>query len=552
MRTRVLDTFAVGVRKAEWQGLRLAVLCIGVSAYASQHEYLDNAVRDAEAVYEAVNAIADCRAAIIRDPADKNVIRTHLRKHFLQPLAESPPEVVLIFVAGHGLQRGHNVYVIPSKASSEDATDLEEECLSHLKLFEWLKQFLDAPAKEMLKRVKFVVIMDVCRVSVPFESSANISPLSIDPEAGKAPEKLALCYSTARGGVASDGDKGSHSPLALGLLDAQKGIFAAGVSLKQGIENACAAVRESTKQRPITISLDEIGDYMLKPMPAHGCDTQRDVLEPLLVDVLCEVGVIHMDHCQVTRRGAPMKRLWDWAVSADGAHRIAVVGQGGSGKSTLAHCFLAEVGRELVSSIRLVFFLQAGDMMRGYRQLLKELKRMLRHSGPEPVKDEEVRAQVHMLLRSDCVKNKWIGVLDDLPSPVDTDSPEVSWLMDRYASAFPWGYGKTIVTSRSAEWVCVQHVGNGFTVSNFEVEEAHAYLKGMVHLWSEDEKGVAEVARRLSYFPLALASAAGWCFLLCYCVDVFEQYDCGPSTDILLFQGARGNTDSTRSNTWKS
>ena len=66
------------------------------------------------------------------------------------------------------------------------------------------------------------------------------------------------------------------------------------------------------------------------------------------------------------------------------------------------------------------------------------------------------------------------------------------------------------MTSRSAEWTDKRHVGSvGVAVSNFEVEEAQAYLKGMVQQWSGDEKGVAEVAERLSYFPLALASAAG-------------------------------------------
>ena len=84
-------SFEVGKREAGWRGLRLAVLCIGVSAYAN-HDRLGNTVRDAEAVYKAVNEYADCRAVIIRDPADKATIRKHLRTDFLEPLAETPPE----------------------------------------------------------------------------------------------------------------------------------------------------------------------------------------------------------------------------------------------------------------------------------------------------------------------------------------------------------------------------------------------------------------------------------------------------------------------------
>ena len=51
------------------------------------------------------------------------------------------------------------------------------------------------------------------------------------------------------------------------------------------------------------------------------------------------------------------------------------------------------------------------------------------------------------------------------------------------------------------------HVGGvGVAAVNFEAEEAQTYLKGMVQQWSGDEEGVAQVARRLSYFPLSLAS----------------------------------------------
>ena len=64
-------------------------------------------------------------------------------------------------------------------------------------------------------------------------------------------------------------------------------------------------------------------------------------------------------------------------------------------------------------------------MMRGYRELLKELQSMLQHPVTEPDKDEEVRAQVHALLRDSSMQNKWISVLDDLPSPFDTGSQEV-------------------------------------------------------------------------------------------------------------------------------
>jgi hypothetical protein len=141
-------SFEAGVREDGWRGLRLAVLCIVVGEYA-KHNKLSNTVSDAEAICKAVNECVGCRAAIIRDPANTSTIRKLLRDDFLKLLAESPPEVVVIIVAGHGLQRGQHVYLIPIKAAIEDEID-EEDRLSHLKVFEWLHKFLDASAKTFI------------------------------------------------------------------------------------------------------------------------------------------------------------------------------------------------------------------------------------------------------------------------------------------------------------------------------------------------------------------------------------------------------------------
>lgn len=107
-------TFEAGSRDAGWRDLRLAALCVGVGAYAEAADRLGNTVSDAEAVYQAINACAGCRAAIIRDPADKKTIRKHLRHDFLDALAASPPDVVFVFLAGHGVQVGSlHAYLIP-------------------------------------------------------------------------------------------------------------------------------------------------------------------------------------------------------------------------------------------------------------------------------------------------------------------------------------------------------------------------------------------------------------------------------------------------------
>jgi hypothetical protein len=169
------------------------------------------------------------------------------------------------------------------------------------------------------------------------------------------------------------------------------------------------------------------------------------------VHELREVGVRFLEPGQVATRDAHMTRLREWALLND-VHRIAVVGQGGSGKSTLAQWLLSEVGRGLRPSTRLVFFLQAGDLMRGYRELLAELQRLLGREEKQPDKDEDVRRLVHVLLRDGKVRGTWMGVLDDLPSPANLANHGMGWLLEEDARGFPWGSGKTVVTSRSAEW----------------------------------------------------------------------------------------------------
>ena len=67
-----------------------------------------------------------------------------------------------------------------------------------------------------------------------------------------------MCLSTSRGELAQDGDKLAHSPFATELLDAGTGIFAPGVTLKQGIENACKKMFEDTRQRPVCVALERL------------------------------------------------------------------------------------------------------------------------------------------------------------------------------------------------------------------------------------------------------------------------------------------------------
>ena len=240
-------------RENRWDGLRLAVFCIGIADYArSTAAPLGNTLKDAERIYHEINMLPGCRAALLRNPKSKEEIYKRMRYDFLDYLARKPPEVVLIYHAGHGMQVHNDVYLIPASAACSDEHDLKQTCLSHLHVFEWLRQFVDTPAKSLYKKVHFMQILDICRDRVTQDTSV------LDPDASAAPELWSICFSTSRGSVAADGDSNSHSPMAQALLDPAEGIFAPGVCLRQGIENACEHIRQTISQRPLMCGLEKL------------------------------------------------------------------------------------------------------------------------------------------------------------------------------------------------------------------------------------------------------------------------------------------------------
>jgi len=244
-------------------------------------------------------------------------------------------------------------------------------------------------------------------------------------------------------------------------------------------------------------------------------------------DELQTVGVEEMDTSQYIARPLVTHKLKTALLEAGGSERVALVGQRGSGKSTLARCLLHHVAQSHKSlksdkatrGVRIVFLLSgrdSGDMARGYRELMHILSRVLargsRTNSASPADspsgnetEEEVRAFVHSALRDRALKHRWLAVLDDLPSPSESALEEagLSWLSATDAGGFPWGSGKTLVTSRFHGWK-ETFGGVGEVLGALEEEEAHALLADKVEHWRDDLAGIKDVARRLAYFPLAV------------------------------------------------
>jgi hypothetical protein len=102
---------AAAADPAAWQNLRAAVLCIGIGEY-DVLGCLPNAVRDAQALCDKVNALPRCRAKLLADLPDRRAVQKGIVNFLKEPgLQKAPPATVLVNYSGHGMQKGgHCVY----------------------------------------------------------------------------------------------------------------------------------------------------------------------------------------------------------------------------------------------------------------------------------------------------------------------------------------------------------------------------------------------------------------------------------------------------------
>ena len=249
----------------------------------------------------------------------------------------------------------------------------------------------------------------------------------------------------------------------------------------------------------------------------------------------------------------------------DGAgRRFVLFGPGGTGKSTLALKFAAaQVERGYCGGLRLVFVLSASSMAPDYAGLRDTV---LGASAGRAQPFEEARAVVHEVLRSAEWSGKWLAVLDDMAAPAEMEGAGLGWMLGE----FPWAHGRTIITTRAAEWAqeeeesrevsaaeqrrCDQcgrgglsgtmqkcgrcrlayycsvdcqtaawgkHKGAcaprrsvadvvGLSVEGFGEEEACAWLQSTVRQWRGDETGVLELVQHIGCLPLAVGQVSAF------------------------------------------
>jgi len=155
----------------------------------------------------------------------------------------------------------------------------------------------------------------------------------------------------------------------------------------------------------------------------------------------------------------------------------------------------------------------------------------------QKMSEQDLRAHVHGLLSSAEWEGRWLVVLDDVPDPEDDE--RAAWV----AREFPFGSGKTLVTSRSQGWNAEGGAGKWekLALGGMTEEEACAWVRRRVEAWAGEEAGVRKLVRKLGCLPLAVDQAAAFAELysietpaLYLAEQVSADAGLGSSFDIVL------------------
>ena len=246
-----------------WDSLHVAGLCIGVREYKYAGN-LRNAVSDAEAFSAKLKAVAGCNSEVVRNPKTATALRKSVTKCLEEKgLHSTPPKLFVLFYAGHGIQEGNKVYLVPGDADTREGVDCHRECLPLDDLLKSLRDTLDRPVREKVgadQATVFLVMLDCCRIQL---NRSFGDALACEPAPGSAPLKYTILFSCSRTQTASDGPSGGCSPFLQALLDEQHGFFAEGVTLHTAIHQVASALDSNKNQDCISVKLEAI--------PQHFC-----------------------------------------------------------------------------------------------------------------------------------------------------------------------------------------------------------------------------------------------------------------------------------------
>ena len=313
------------LERARWedflpQGLRVQALCIGVGEYGGgvgELAKLPNATADAKSMARCVDELGGSKAQLVENLARKCDMMQGLKDFVSKVDADRPPRIILVFYAGHGMQQGDAIYMLPTRANPKTPQQLKSEGMSHDELFRNLKKGIDD--KIRVGNVLYFIILDSCRKSLEGSEVAAGYSLEIhEPLSENQPEHWLLCTSTFRRAFAYDGEDGEqNSPFTHALVSVECGLFQPNVPLVQALRLICKRLGRQDEQQPCLMSAQNIPNSLCLHASRHERITTEEMPFDICLcyreggpdSILAERLRERLECCDIHSRGSKQRRL---------------------------------------------------------------------------------------------------------------------------------------------------------------------------------------------------------------------------------------------------
>eukprot|EP00960_Hanusia_phi_P035679 751859-Hanusia_phi.AAC.2 len=238
---------------------RVFGLCIGANDYVQKGWDLRNAVRDAETLHQRLRSTSRSWSILKKNPQSSSHLKRFLRKG-LSSLGQSPPELVIVFFAGHGMKVGRAMedVLLPCDVEtlvSED--EIRDYAVSVNEIFDLMKTFENDLKQRGLgnKSVSFLVIVDACRSGDKLREAKSLLPQ--EPVKNVLPRFWCLCFTCSNGEKADD-----ESEFFQQFVAEEEGIFACNRSLQETVMD-CANRSKTEEQSAVCINPQVLPKFCL-------------------------------------------------------------------------------------------------------------------------------------------------------------------------------------------------------------------------------------------------------------------------------------------------
>ena len=208
---------------------------------------LRNSLNDAKAITTTLQA-KGFQVKSLYDPKTRTEIKDGINWYFNQ-MRDQEGAVGLIFYAGHGMQYHGDNYIIPTTASLQNPSDLEDYCVK----MNGVMEIINSASKSLN-----ILLLDACRSLPSFTRGSDQGLSKMSP-----PEGSIIVFATTAGKVADDGT-GTHGLFTSKLL---KAMNEPGLNINDVFRKVQREVYAESKKQQLP-ELDDLavgGDFYFTP-----------------------------------------------------------------------------------------------------------------------------------------------------------------------------------------------------------------------------------------------------------------------------------------------